>query len=83
MNLNLHLTYQDKTEKELTAIAADLVAFEERFNMSVTRLDKEAKLTHFFFMAYSVERRTKAIDSKVSFEDWLETIEGVEVKNPK
>ena len=83
MNLNLHITYNDKTEKDLLAIAADLVAFEERFDMSVTRLEREAKLTHFFFMAYAVEKRTKAIDAKVSFEDWLETVESVEVKNPK
>lgn len=83
MNLNLHITYNDKTEKDLIAVAADLVAFEERFDMSVTRLEREAKLTHFFFMAYAVEKRTKAIESKVSFEDWLETVESVEVKNPK
>jgi len=83
MNLNLKLTYQDKTEKELTAIAADLVAFEERFDMSVTRLESQARMTHFFFMAYSVEKRTKAIDAKVTFENWLETVESVEVKNPK
>lgn len=83
MNLNLQLTYQDKTQKDLMAIAADFVAFEERFDMSVTRLDKEARVTHFYFMAYAVEVRTGAVDKKVPFEEWVKTIEGVEVKNPK
>ncbi len=83
MNLNLQLTYKDKTEKQLTATAAEFVAFETKFDMSITRLEKEAKLTHFFFMAYSVEKNTEAIDAKVTFEDWLKTVENVEVKNPK
>lgn len=83
MNLNLQLTYQDKTQKDLLAIAADFVAFEERFDMSVARLDKDARMTHFYFMAYAVEVRTGAVDKKVSFEEWVKTIHGVEVKNPK
>jgi len=83
MNLNLQLTYLDKTEKQLSATASEFVAFETKFDMSITRLEKEAKLTHFFFMAYCVEKRTKAIESKVSFEEWLETVESVEVKDPK
>jgi len=81
MLLNLHITFADKTEKTVTAIAADLVAFEEKFDMSVTRLDREARLTHFMFLAYSVELRNK--ETAKSFDEWLPTIESVELTDSK
>lgn len=81
MKLNLHITYKDETEKTVEATARDFVAFEEKFDMSIARLEKEAKLTHFFFMAWSVEKRDKSTD--LAFEDWLDVIESVEVVNTK
>lgn len=81
MKLNLQINYKDETEKTVEATARDFVAFEEKFDMSITRLEKEAKLTHFFFMAWNVEKRSKSTD--LAFEDWLDSIESVEVVNSK
>ncbi len=81
MKLNLQINYKDETEKTVEATARDFVAFEEKFDMSITRLEKEAKLTHFFFMAWNVEKRNKSTD--LGFEDWLDSIESVEVVNSK
>lgn len=81
MKLNLLITYKDKTEKPVEATARDFVAFEEKFDMSITRLEKEAKLTHFFFMAWSVESRNK--DTNLDFDKWLDEIESVEVVDSK
>jgi hypothetical protein len=83
MKINLQITYLDKNEKkDVVAVAADLVAFETKFNLSVASLQSETKLTHLFFLAYSVERRTGAIKDQ-SFEQWLETIETVEAGEAK
>jgi len=83
MKINLQITYQGKTEKkDVVAIAADLVAFETKFNLSVASLQTETKLTHLFFLAYSVENRTGAIKDQ-SFEQWLETVESVEAGEAK
>lgn len=81
MNINLQITFLDGTEKLVTAQAADLIAFETKFDLSVARLDKEVKLTHLLFIAYNAEKRTKATD--LEFEPWIETIAGIEAKAPK
>lgn len=75
MRINLQVTHSDKTTKELSAVAADLVAFENRFDLSVAKLEKEVKLTHLLYIAWSVEKRTKA--TALDFEDWVETVESI------
>jgi len=82
MQINLHIKYLDKTEKDVSAVAADLVAFESKFNISVAALSSETKLTHLFFLAYAVEKRTGGIKD-ISFEKWVETIETVEAGEAK
>lgn len=81
MNLNLQITYLDGSDKLLTAIAADLIAFESKFDLSIARLDKEVRLTHLLFIAWSVEKRTKA--TELEFEAWSETVAGIEAQAPK
>ena len=75
MRINLQVTHSDNTTKELSAVAADLVAFENRFDLSVAKLEKEVKLTHLLYIAWSVEKRTK--QTALDFEDWVETVESV------
>lgn len=81
MNINLQLTYLDGTDKPITAVAADLIAFEAKFDLSIARLDKEVKLTHLLYIAYNVEKRTKATD--LDFDSWVETVAGIEAKAAK
>jgi len=83
MKINLQIKYLDNdTKKELVAVASDLVAFETKFNLSIASLQSDTKLTHLFFLAYAVEKRTKAIGD-VEFENWLETVESVEAGETK
>ncbi len=81
MNINLHLTFTDETEKDISAIAADLVAFETKFDLSIARLQNEVKLTHLLFLAHSAEKRTKA--TTLEFEAWTETVSSIEAIDPK
>ena len=83
MRINLQIQFEDGTSKEITANAADLVAFEDKFNVSVARLGDESKLSHLLFLAWHSEKRTKATDKP--YEEWLSTVAGVgdSDKDPK
>jgi len=75
MRFNLLIKFADKTEKEVTASTSDLVAFEDRFNISIGKLAEEQRLGHLLFLAWHSEQRTKA--TKLKYEDWLDTVDGV------
>ena len=81
MQINLQITYEDTTVKEVTAIAADLVAFESKFDLSIARLEKDVKLTHLLYIAWHVEKRTK--DTGLDFEPWVETVAGIGIADTK
>lgn len=81
MQINLRVTFEDEQSKELIAKAVDIVAFEERYDISVARLENQMKMTHLFFLAWHVDQRTGG--TKDTFEKWLEAVEVVEVYEPK
>lgn len=82
MNFTLDIHYiGNDTPKTVNGIAADIVAFETKFDMSMSRLQKDVKLTHLMFLAYSVEKRTGATTDE--FEKWLESVEIVTAASPK
>jgi hypothetical protein len=70
--INLRIEFVDGSSAEVTAIAADLIAFESKFDLSVARLEKEIRLTHLFFLAYAVLRRTGQTSEE--FEKWAESV---------
>jgi len=81
MNFNLHVLLNDGTSADVIGIAADIVAFETKFDMSMARLEKELRLTHLFFLAWHVLQRKG--DTKLDFEKWLETVDSVTAGEPK
>ena len=70
--INLRIEFIDGSSAEVTAIAADLIAFESRFDLSVARLEKEIRLTHLFFLAYNVQKRNGVTTEE--FEKWAESV---------
>lgn len=78
MLINLTVTYTDGTTKELTGVAADLVAFESKFDVSIAKLEK---MTHMFWIAWHIEHRTGA--TKKEFEAWTEEVASAEFGDPK
>ena len=70
--INLRIEFIDGSTAEVTAIAADLIAFEAHFDLSVARLEKEIRLTHLFFLAWRVLKRTN--QTKEEFEKWTESV---------
>lgn len=83
MRMNLAIVMQDGTTQEVTAGAADIVKFEEKFDISISKLEKEMKITHLFYLAHSALKRQGKIT--LDFEAWLDTIEGIgaSTKDPK
>jgi len=69
---DLRVIFTDGSEKVVTAIAADLVAFETKFDLSVAKLQSEVRLTHLFFIAWHVLKRTG--ETKDEFEKWIESV---------
>jgi hypothetical protein len=79
--INLQVTYIDGTSAECSATAADLVAFEARFDLSVARLEKEVRLTHMFFLAWHALKRTG--QTADDFDKWVELVSMVSEGEPK
>jgi hypothetical protein len=78
--IQLEIIFSDGTTKKVSAIAIDLMHFEQYFDLSIAVLTTP-KLQHIFYLAYSVEKRTKATD--LEFEPWVETIEIVKEGSAK
>lgn len=73
--INLRITFIDGSENTVTAVAADLIAFETKFDLSIVKLESEIRLTHMFFLAWHVLKRTSQTD--VEFEKWAESVSAV------
>ena len=70
--INLQVQFIDGSTADCVAIAADLIAFESHFDLSVARLEKEIRLTHLFFLAWHVQKRTA--QTTETFEKWVESV---------
>jgi hypothetical protein len=83
MRLNLQVNFEDETVKDVTCNAADFVAFEDKFNVSIAALGVETKLSYLLFLAWHSEKRTKGTDKP--FEAWLNNVTSVgdSGKDPK
>ena len=75
MRFNLRIKFADGADKEIQASVPDLIAFEDKFNISVAKLAVEQRLSHLLFLAWHSEKRNKV--TKLSFEEWSETVETI------
>ena len=81
MNFNLTVSFLDGSSCEVSGIAADLVAFEAEFDVSVTRLNTETKITHLLWLAWhSLKRQGQTKDT---FDKWVESVDTVDAGTPK
>ena len=83
MKINLRVEYITGEPKEITCSAKDLVAFEDKFDRSVAKLEAEFRLTDLLFLAWHSEKRTNA--TKKDFDSWLDEVDtiGVSETDPK
>jgi hypothetical protein len=74
MKITLQITFLDGTSHEVVVSASDMVAFEDKFNLSVAKLD-EARISWLLFLAWHSEKRRKVTDK--SYEEWIDLVETV------
>jgi len=83
MKINLRIEFVSGESQEVSATAPDLVAFEDKFNVSIASLTNEPKMSYMLYLAWHSEKRTGG--TKDSFEKWLETVDmvGASASDPK
>jgi len=74
MKITLQIQYTDGTTKDVAVSAADMVAFETKYDISIARLD-EARISWLLFLAWHSENRRKV--TPLDYEAWLDTVESV------
>lgn len=79
--INLLITFVDGTNREVTAIISDLMAFEDKFDKSVADFAKGVRLSWLVFISWTAETRTKA--TSLEFDAYADTISAVEVPEVK
>lgn len=81
MKITLQIEFADGTKKDITVSAADMVAFEDKFNLSIAKLD-EPRMGWLLFLAWHSEKRRKATAD--DYEKWLESVESIgQTEDPK
>jgi len=75
MKLNLQVSFNDGTSKDIEAGTADMVAFEDKFNVSVAQLGADTRISWLLYLAWHADKRTGG--TKLSYEKWLETVDNM------
>ena len=83
MKLNLQLTYENGETRDITCNAADMVAFEDKYNVSIASLSTDPKMSFMLYLAWHSEKRTGG--TKDNFEKWLDSVDmvGPSASDPK
>lgn len=76
MKMNLRVTYGDGSGADVTVSAPDIVAFEETFDRSAARFDREVKFTDICWLAWHRLTRSGLTED---FKTWMNNVEGVEI----
>jgi hypothetical protein len=79
--INLQITYADGTTKEVEVGAKEIIAFEAKFDKSIATIEKDVRLTHLYFLAWSAEKRLGSASD--DFDKWLDNVKIVEAPNQK
>lgn len=74
MKLTLRIEFADGTHKDVLVSAADMVAFEDRFNVSIAKLD-DPRMGWLLFLAWHSEKRRK--QTSAEYEQWLELVDSI------
>ena len=75
MRVNLRIEYTGGESTDVVCSARDLVAFEDKYQRSVARLEHEMRLTDLLFLAWHSLNRQK--QTTKDFESWLDVVESI------
>lgn len=75
MKINLRVEFNNGKTEEVVCSAADLVKFEDKFNVSIARIDQDMRLTHLLFLAHASLTRQKLTNE--SFDEWVNSVANI------
>ena len=75
MKLNLQVSFTDGNTKDIEASTADMVAFEDKFNVSVATLGQDTRISWLLYLAWHADKRTGG--TKLNYDKWLETVDNM------
>lgn len=75
MKINLRIGYSSGESVDVIATAPDLVAFENKFDLSIVKLESEMKITHLLYLAWHALARKKETDK--DFDTWVDFVESI------
>jgi hypothetical protein len=75
MRITLRVEFTNNKTSDVVCSAKDLVAFEDKFQRSVARLDTEMRLTDLLWLAWHSLNRQKTTDK--DFDTWLDDVESI------
>lgn len=78
MKMTLQILFLDGSTSDVLVSAADMVAFEDKYDLSIARLD-EARIGWLLFLAWHSEKRRKQIDKP--YEEWVDLVETIGANN--
>jgi hypothetical protein len=79
--INLRVSFEDGTTADVSALAIDQIRFEAHFEVSLARLANEVSMTQLYWLAWHIQKRTKA--TELEFEEWAGFVTGIEALDPK
>jgi hypothetical protein len=75
MKINLHIDYVGGVSRDVTANAADMVAFEDKYSISIANVSADPRMSYLLYLCWHSEKRTGAV--KETFEKWCESVEQI------
>jgi len=77
MKLNLQIQFADNPDevKNIVCSPSDMIKLEAKFDISISTLESNIKISHLLFLAWASETRTKATTQ--SFDEWVDNIESI------
>ena len=75
MKINLRVEFTNNKKTDVVCSAKDLVAFEDKYQRSIARLEQEMRLTDLLWIAWHSLNRQK-ITTK-DFDSWLDDVESI------
>ena len=82
MQAKFKVTLDSGTVQDVETNFADIIAFEEKYDVSASEMSTNARATWLAFLAWSGLKRTKA--TAETFEVWVQTVASLEaIDSPK
>ena len=75
--INLQIEFVNGTTADVSAVAIDQIKFESHFDISLSKIAEQAKLTHIYWLAWQAQNRLGK--TSLDFEAWAATVESVGV----